>query len=188
MIALTLAAIGQTFCINGLSAFLPQIVKGYGLTNQQVGLLLILPGFCTVLAVVLWTLHSDRTGERRWHAILPSLLGAASLVGAATLTSPSLEFAGLGIGVICTWCAATVLFVLPTTFLTGSAAAVGLACITAVGNIGGFAGPYVIGWLKDASGQFNAGIYACAACFVASATLTFFGTLRVDAAPRDARR
>ncbi len=177
MMALVLAAIGQTFCINGLSAFLPQIVKLFGLTNQQVGLLLILPGFCTVIAVILWTYHSDATRERRWHAILPSLLGALSLVAAASLASPSLIFVALTLGVVSTWCAATVLFVIPATFLTGSAAAVGLASITAIGNIGGFAGPTVIGWLKTVSGDFNAGLYACAASFLLSALLTFLGTI-----------
>jgi ACS family tartrate transporter-like MFS transporter len=64
---------------------------------------------------------------------------------------------------------------LPSTFLTGAAAAGGIALVNSIGNLGGFVGPYVVGWIKDATGSFEAGLYFLAACALASAVLAFFG-------------
>ena len=64
---------------------------------------------------------------------------------------------------------------LPSTFLTGAAAAGGIALVNSIGNLGGFVGPYVVGWIKDATGSFEAGLYFLAASALASALLAFFG-------------
>jgi ACS family tartrate transporter-like MFS transporter len=64
---------------------------------------------------------------------------------------------------------------LPSAFLTGSAAAAGIALVNSIGNLGGFVGPYAVGWIKDATGSFEAGLYFLAACALASAVLAFFG-------------
>ena len=64
---------------------------------------------------------------------------------------------------------------LPSAFLTGAAAAGGIALVNSIGNLGGFVGPYVVGWIKDATGSFEAGLYFLAACALASAIIAFFG-------------
>ena len=64
---------------------------------------------------------------------------------------------------------------LPSAYLTGSAAAGGIALVNSIGNLGGFVGPYAVGWIKDATGSFEMGLYFLAACALASAVLAFFG-------------
>jgi ACS family tartrate transporter-like MFS transporter len=142
----------------------PQILKRLSstLTNTQVGWISSIPYICAVIAMIFISRHSDKTNERRWHAGISLALMVFALVG-LTLTH------NLVFSVLCLCVAASGIYVfmsvfwaLPTAVLGGAAAAVGLALINSVGNLGGFVGPYFFGLLADLTHSTVAGTYVVA--------------------------
>jgi MFS transporter, ACS family, tartrate transporter len=181
---LTLA--GAFFCnvipIYGITLWLPQILKSAGgLSNIQTGLLMPIPYLCAAVAMVLNARHSDRTGERKMHILVSSLVGAGGFVLAATAASPWVGFLGLCIGACGIWAANTVFWTLPAAFLTGAAAAAGIGLVNAVGNLGGFVGPYVTGWIRDAYGSYAPALLLLAVFLTAHGTILYFFVQRAEA-------
>jgi D-galactonate transporter len=139
----------------GVTFWLPQIVKGFGgLSNLAVGFIAALPTLAAAVAMVLWTRHSDRMRERPWHVALPAFMGCLGLSASAIVSDPILSTIALSVALIGIYAAIATSWTLPTAFLTGTAAAGGLALINSVGNLGGFAGPYFVGWIKTATGEY----------------------------------
>jgi ACS family tartrate transporter-like MFS transporter len=172
VLALGLIYFGTSAGLYALSIWSPQIIRQFGLTTLQTGFLNVIPAGCAVIAMVLWARHSDRSGERIWHVVGPCLLAAGGLVyvgSAATIPGVLIALSLVNIGISA---AKAPLWSLPTLFLSGSAAAAGIALINAIGNLGGFAGPYLIGWIKDQTGSFRGGLYAVAGLLLVSALLT----------------
>ena len=168
----------------GFSFFLPQIVKGLsGSSDLAVGLLSALPFLCAAFGMVTVAAHSDRTGERRWHVAGSAWVAAFGLAASATAGVPAVSFAALCIAAVGLYSATPPFWPLPTAFLRGTGAAGGIALINAVGNLGGFVGPYVMGWMKDLSGSYTAGIGMLAACAVASGALVL--SMRAHAPDRN---
>ncbi|WP_316219168.1 MFS transporter [Bradyrhizobium sp. SZCCHNR2026] len=172
VLALSLVYFGTSAGLYTLGVWAPQIIKQFGLSSFAVGFLNAVPATVAVVVMILWARHSDRTGERTWHVALACLLSAAGLA-----------LAGLATGVIAVLAALTLvnvgissskppLWSMPTMFLSGSAAAAGIATINSIGNLGGFVGPAVIGWIKDRTGSFDGGLYFVAGLLVISAVLT----------------
>ena len=131
-----------------------------------------MPGIVAVIAMVAWARHSDRTGERTWHVVAACLLASLGLAMAGfagTVASVVLTLTLVNIGVSCS---KPPLWSMPTMFLSGSAAAAGIATINSIGNLGGFAGPAMIGWIKDMTGSFQGGLFFVAGLLVLSAVLT----------------
>ena len=156
----------------GFSFFLPQIVKGLsGSSDLAVGLLSALPFLFAAFGMVTVAAHSDRTGERRWHVAGSAWVAAFGLAASAIAGVPAVSFAALCIAAVGLYSATAPFWPLPTAFLRGAGAAGGIALINAVGNLGGFVGPYVMGWMKDLSGSYTAGIGMLAACAMASGAL-----------------
>jgi MFS transporter, ACS family, tartrate transporter len=173
VLTLSLIYFGTSAGLYTLGIWSPKIIKELGVSSMTVGLLNAIPPSVSVLAMVLWARHSDRTGERSWHVILPCLMAAAGLVMAGTISGMvglilALTLVNIGIS-----CAKPPLWSMPTLFLSGPAAAAGIATINSLGNLGGFAGPAVIGWLKDVTGSFAGGLYFVAGLLVVSAVLTW---------------
>ena len=139
---------------------------------MTVGFLNAIPPIVSVVAMVLWSRHSDRTGERTWHVILACLTAAIGLVVAAGANSIVGLIAALTIVNVGISCAKPPLWSMPTLFLSGAAAATGIATINSIGNLGGFAGPAMIGWVKDQTGSYAGGLYFVAGLLVISAVLT----------------
>jgi MFS transporter, ACS family, tartrate transporter len=143
----------------GFSFFLPQIVKALsGASDLAVGLSTAVPFLVAAIGMVTVAAHSDRTGERRGHAAACAWLAALALGAASIATSPLVRFAALSIAAIGLYSFTPPFWSLPTAFLRGDAAAAGIALINAVGNLGGFLGPYVMGWMKDATGDYLIGL------------------------------
>jgi ACS family tartrate transporter-like MFS transporter len=140
----------------GLSLWTPQIVKAFGsLSNVEVGFISALPYVCATIGMLLWNRHSDKTRERRWHVAGAALLTAVGFAGCTVLAAPALVVASLCVAAVGSFSLVSSFWTLPASFLSGTAAAVGFAMINAVGSgIGGFAGPYVIGFLRDQTGSF----------------------------------
>lgn len=133
----------------GLTFWLPQIVKAFGYSNLKTGLVTAIPYGFAVAAMALWGRHSDRTGERVWHIALPCLTGGIAMIAAALVSYPPAAIAAHTIAAIGIFTAMPTFWSLPSAMLTGSAAAAGIALVNAVGNLGGFIGPYLIGWCKQ---------------------------------------
>ncbi len=158
---LMLAYFSLTSASYGLDFFLPKIVQRistYGVA--MIGLIAAIPHLGEIPGSLLVGWHSDKTGERRWHIALCMLLMGFSML--------AVQFAGDGlwlpilaftIGIMGLASARPIFWALPTTFLSESAAAASIGLINAIGNLGGYLGPFVMGSLKDWTGNYSAGFY-----------------------------
>ena len=166
------------FCIvlafYGVSFWLPQILQQLShYPSSVVALISAVPYVVAAVGMVVVGARSDRTGERRWHVAVPALVGAAGFAAAATVPpSVALSVAALSVAALGVWGALGPFWALPTAFLRGRAAAGGVALVNAVGNIGGFVGPTVVGYVRDATGSFAAGLWLLAAGLVVGAVIT----------------
>ncbi len=150
--------------VYGFGLWAPQIVKSLGnLSNQQVGLVLMIPYACATLAMVLWGRHSDRTGERKWHLALPGVVGMIGFLYGGFTGNFYVAVIGFTLGAIGIYASLPLFWSLPTAILGGSAAAGGIALINSIGNLSGYLGPFVIGKLKDLTQSFAAGLLVIAA-------------------------
>ena len=172
VLALSLVYFGTSAGLYTLGIWAPQMLNALGLTSFQTGLVNAIPPIFAVMAMYTWSRHSDRTGERSWHVVLACLLAALGLVlagGTEGLVGVMLALCLVNLGISA---AKPPLWAMPTMFLSGSAAAAGIATINSIGNLGGFVGPSVIGWVRGATGSFAGGLYVVAAALVVSAALT----------------
>ena len=157
----------------GVSFWLPQLVKNSGIDDVfTIGLLTAIPYFVAAVVMVLAARHSDRSGERRWHAAVAALAGALGLI-VATVYSDNTVIAMAALSVATAGILSTfpIFWSLPTAMLGGAAAAAGIALINSVGNLAGFVSPYLVGAIKDATHSTATGIYLLAASLVAGAVL-----------------
>ena len=170
---LGLVYFGMVTSLYGLGFWLPQIVKGFGnLSNLEVGFVSAIPYAVGALTMYLWGHHSDRTGERTWHIALPAFVGAVGLVLSAYLGgTPLLALTALCVTAMGCYAALPVYWTLPTSMLAAGAAAAGIALVNSIGNIGGFLGPTLVGYVTEATGSYAAGLFALAAFIAGSGVL-----------------
>jgi sugar phosphate permease len=172
-----LLALAYFFIITGLYGFnfwLPTIIKALsGLPNFAVTLISALPYLIGFVALLLVGVSSDRSGERRWHTAGPMLVaGAGLLLSAASQSSAPLAVAMFCIAAAGLYSFFPAFWALPTTFLTGSAAAASIGLINSIGNLGGFAGPYVVGYLNNKTNSFLGGmVYLSLSAIVGAALI-----------------
>jgi nitrate/nitrite transporter NarK len=164
VIALGLVYMGCNIPQYGLSFFLPQIVKAFGVSNVTAGFITALPYLVGAIGMIVWGLHSDRTGERKWHAVVAFLfiiagLGLAAMAGDPTIKMLFLFLAGFGFFAVL-----PIFWTLPTSFLSGAGAAAGIAAVNSIGNLGGYFGPQAFGLLRDYTGTDVAGLIFLATC------------------------
>ncbi len=158
--------------IYGVSLWLPQIVAGLAeMSDFEVGLVSAIPYVVASIGMVVVGTHSDLTGERRWHIAAPAFAGALGFVASAVFAHPVLALAGLSLAALGIWSALGPFWTLPTAFLSGTAAAGGIALVNSVGNLGGFAGPWALGLLKESTGSFAPGLLVLALALVVVAVL-----------------
>jgi ACS family tartrate transporter-like MFS transporter len=164
------------FCIviglYGIGFWMPQVIQTFGLSPLAIGFLTAIPYAFASIGMVLAGAHSDATGERIWHIALPLLVGAAALAWSATALSLLLTIAALSLAALGIYAAIGTFWSVPTAILTGTGAAAGLALVNAIGNLGGLAGPAVIGVLKQANGDFTLALLFLAGALAAGACIT----------------
>jgi len=159
----------------GLSLWIPQIVKNLsGFSDFQVGMITALPYCAAAIGMVLVGAHSDRTGERFLHIAVPSLLAVFGFCLSAWLTSPLPAIIALTIAAVGDLSSRGPFWALPGRFLSGSASAGGIALINTIGSLGGFVGPFAVGWIKDRTGDYSDGLYFLAALLFIGAILTMY--------------
>jgi D-galactonate transporter len=155
----------------GVSFWLPSIIKAMGVSDPlQVGFISVVPWAFGIAAMVLVARSADRRREYRWHTAVACVAGAAGLlVSVAFHADVMLSMAGLTICTMGIMCALPIFWSNPTAILGGTAAAMGIAFINSVGNLAGFAIPWIIGLIKDATHSTDAGLHMLAALMVLGA-------------------
>jgi ACS family tartrate transporter-like MFS transporter len=158
----------------GIVFFLPQIVKGFGHSNVMTGLVTAIPYSIGVLGLLAWGWSSDRRHERRWHMVAAMTVASVGLAGAAWFGQSYWAIVAMSVATIGLYGSRPCFWPMPSLFLSGAAAAGGIALINSLGNLGGYIGPFIVGWIKDSTKSFEMGLYFLAACALASAVITFF--------------
>lgn len=156
----------------GVSFWLPQILQQLsGLNDLSVAFLSALPYVVAAIGMVFVARLSDRTGKRAQYIAVCALVGAVGFGASASVTSPVASLLALSLTALGVWGTLGPFWAMPPAFLRGTAAAGGIAVINSVGNIGGFAGPYAVGYVRDATGSFSAGLWLMAGCLVVGAVI-----------------
>lgn len=168
VVMLTTITFAFTIGSYGIGIWLPQILKGHGLSNIAVGWVTAIPYLFATIGMLLWAQYVDRTGKKIYNLVAALVLSAAGLAASTLFDGMIPALICLTFALIGTISARTVFYTIPQSFLTGAAAAGGLAFINSVGAFGGFVGPYLVGYLKDATGSFNAGMLGMAAILLVS--------------------
>ncbi len=164
----------KTMAVYGVGFFAPTLLKGLkaGLSNFEVGLLNAIPYVFAALFMVWWSNHSDKTGERRWHVAASLLICAAGLIGLGFTNNAILAVFFLTIVYCGSYSIYGAFWAMTGMVFTGKSAAVAMAAINSIANLGGFVGPLGIGALKTATGGNYAGFYAIATLLLISAGIT----------------
>ncbi len=176
---LALVYFGLNTVSYGISLWLPTLIRSVsGVSNFVIGLLSAIPYIAAAVAMVAVGIHSDRSGERRWHTAIPALASALALTGAAYSTSAAPAILCISVAVLGVNCMLGPFWAMPTSLLSGTAAAAGIAFINSVGNLGGFVGPYAIGLVRTSTGQFKGGLLLVSAALAMSGAITLMVRLK----------
>lgn len=166
--------------IYGLSMWLPTIIKQFGVSDVTTGFLSAVPYLFAVVGLLVVPRHSDRKGERYWHIAVVSAVAAATMAASAWFSAPALQFACICLTAFSIYSIQAVVWALPGQFLTGASAAVGIAMINSLANLGGYIGPFGIGYIKDATGSTAGGLYFLAIMLLFAVLMTFVVRASLD--------
>lgn len=160
----------------GVGYWIPQIIKEFStsLTHTQIGLIAMVPYIFATVTMVLWSRSSDRRNERRLHSAIPLALAAVGMMGAGMISNPYISVAMISLTLAGLYAFKSPFWALPTLFLTRSTAAVSIAIINSIGNLGGFVGPFAIGYIKGMGHSATTGLLFLAALLVISFFMTIF--------------
>ncbi|MGF6905154.1 MFS transporter [Paraburkholderia sp. GAS348] len=165
----------------GVLLWLPQIVKHMGtLSDVQVGFVTALPFCCAAVSMYLVARHSDKVGERRLHIAVCMTIGGLALLACAFVSPPAVALVLLCIAASGIWGCLAVFWTLTGEFLTGAAVAIGIALINTIGQFGGLFGPWIVGVIKDLTGNFSVALIVLAIAAFLAALIAF---LMPDRAP-----
>jgi MFS transporter, ACS family, 4-hydroxyphenylacetate permease len=161
---------------SALGSWMPQIVRDMmapGTPNWIIGLIVAIPSLCTIAAIPLWSMHSDRRKERFWHCIGPVLTGAVAWEVAATIHQPFVQMAALTVASVTTIAAWPIFFTLPAAVLPRNAHAPGIAFLNTVGIGGAAVSPIIMGSMRDLTGSFAAPMSVMGIILAFGAALVF---------------
>jgi MFS family permease len=171
---------GFTLGSYGIGIWLPLMLKEYHLSNLAIGWITAIPYLFASVGMIVWARFVDEKGSRILNLALACLLGGLGLLAPILSGSATIAVVGFSLALIGVTAARAIFWTIPTRFLTGIAAAGGLAFINSIATVGGFVGPSMMGWLKEFSGSYVIGLLALAAIMVAamaaSLSLKFFIT------------
>ena len=155
-----------------IAVFVAQMIKQLGLTNMQTGWVTAIPFICGTIGILIWGQLSDRMNERRWNLAGACLCMAAGLAAAGALQGSFWSIAGLSLAMVGLYAGNAHLFPIPSMFLTGAAAASGIAWVNSLGILAGGVTAPTIGWIRDSTGSFAGGLYFLAALSLLGAAVT----------------
>jgi MFS transporter, ACS family, tartrate transporter len=159
---------GFTLGSYGIGIWLPLMLKEYHLSNLAIGWIAAIPYLFASVGMIMWARHVDEKGRRIVNLALACLLGAVGLLAPIVSGSLAVAVIGFSVALVGVTAARAIFWTLPTRFLTGVAAAGGLAFINSIATVGGFVGPSMMGWLKEFSGSYVVGLLAVAAIMLAA--------------------
>ena len=157
---------GFTLGSYGIGIWLPLMLKEYHLSNLAIGWITAIPYLFASIGMILWARYVDERGRRIVNLALACLLGGLGLLAPIVSGSATVAVIGFSLALIGVTAARAIFWTIPTRFLTGVAAAGGLAFINSIATVGGFVGPSMMGWLKEFSGSYVVGLLAVAAIMV----------------------
>lgn len=160
---LGVAYFGVVLALYGLSMWLPQIAAAFGFGPAGAGLVTAIPFLCGSIAMFVWSRRSDRLRERARHTVGAAIVAALGLAAAAWTKSPATSIAILSIAASGTLASLPTFWAFSTASFSGTRAAIAIALVNSIGNLAGFAGPYLVGWIKEASGGFSLALLALSA-------------------------
>jgi D-galactonate transporter len=169
------------FSLYGISFWLPAIIKAAGVKDAlDIGLLSALPWAAGVISMLLIARSADRRGERRWHIAIPALAGTLGFIISVKFSANvPVAMLGMALATMGIMTALPIFWSIPTAYLGGAGAAAGIALINSFGNLSGFVGPSLMGWIKSATGSLDSGVYMLAGCLLAGGLLTLLTPPRV---------
>jgi ACS family tartrate transporter-like MFS transporter len=171
VIAIALVGFGNGMALYGIQLWLPQMIKAMGYSNLATGFVAALPYLVGMAAMVYWGRSSDRRGERIWHIAIALVVAAGGLELASIAQSNLLMVIALTIAIVGSLAYFGPFFSLPSSFLSGPAAAGGIALINTFTAFGGFLGPTLIGVIKQETGSYAPAMVAQGVGLMGSATI-----------------
>jgi len=184
VLALGVAYFGIIIALYGLGFWLPQIIKAFGFGVVAAGFLAAIPFVFGALAMVVWSRRSDRKKERVAHTGVALFLASLGLAAAAYAPSPTLAIVALSFAAMGTLASMPTFWSFVTLALPGTDSIVGVAVINSIGNVSGLAGPYLIGLIKGATGEFHYALLALAAGPLMAAPLVLLIARAIHRSPR----
>jgi MFS family permease len=179
LIALGVVYTGIIYGLYALGFFLPTIVSnfqsqfGVKYSITEVGLITAVPYLVATVVMLVWARHADRTNERVWHVALPCFVGGIAVPLTSYMNSPFLAMAAVTLCAVGVLSSMPTFWYLPSAFLTGPQAAAGIAVVNMIGaGVGGFFGPYVTGFVSDATGSTNLALWIVGALLVLAGVIT----------------
>ncbi|MFE3828999.1 MFS transporter [Streptomyces sp. NPDC059092] len=188
---LAMVYFGFIYGLYALAFFLPTIIEGFqesfgtSFSVMDKALITAIPYLPAAVVLFFWSRHATRHGTRTWHVAGPAVVGGVSIPIALYMDSPAATIAVITVTACAIFAALPVFWSIPSRFLTGAAAAAGIALINTAGNIGGFAAGYVTGWLKDFSGSYTLSMFVVGGFMLLSAVLMAVLARRRPAHPSD---
>jgi MFS transporter, ACS family, 4-hydroxyphenylacetate permease len=172
-----------------VAVWAPLIVKGFsaGASNVTIGLIATIPQIATIVAMIVWGRRSDRHQERKWHLAVPMLLSALGCLLCAHAGAPLVQLLGVCLASAGSYTAMSIFWTTPDQAFTPAARAVGLAVINAIGNLSSAANPLVVGWLKDMTHSYAAGLIYSAALLVVGTVIVARLPIARSSGPHDAQ-
>ncbi|MFJ8103039.1 MFS transporter [Lysinibacillus sp. NPDC096212] len=161
----------------GVGYWMPQIIKGFSddLSNTQVGFIAMVPYIVATIVMILWSRNSDRTKERKFHSAFPLFVAAITLAGAGAFNAhPVLSMILITFALTGMYSFKGPFWTYPQLLLAPSLLAVSIAMINSFGNLGGFVGPYMMGYLKDTFNTSTVGLYFLSTLLLISSIMIFF--------------
>jgi MFS family permease len=174
---LSLIYFGFIYGLYALAFFLPTIIGnfqtefGTEFTLLEKGLITAIPYVPAAIALFLWSRDATRRGLKTWHIVIPALVGGVSIPVALYMSSPAATIIVIAFTAMSIFAALPNFWTLPTQFLTGTAAAAGIALINTVGNLAGFSAPFITGAVTDATGGYRVPMFIVGFFLLLSALL-----------------
>ena len=183
VLVLALIYFGTSAGLYTLGLWAPLMIRRFGFDALHTGFINAIPSVAAIIGMILWARHSDRREERTWHVVIPCALACIGFIFAGRADTALMIVLALVIVNVGISAAKPPLWAMPSMFLSGAGAAAGIAAINSIGNLGGFFGPAVIGWLKQSTGGYAAGLYVVAALLAVSAIMTLILSRRPGRGP-----
>ncbi len=158
VLVLALVYAGSTATNYGLSFWQPQMIKAFGMSNFHAGLFNAIPFIVGSVAMILWGRRSDQARERVWHTALALFVSAIGLAACLFVSGLALTLVALSVALVGCYALKGPFWALSTEWVAGAAAAAGIAQVNAIGNLAGFVGPFLLGWIKELTGSYALGM------------------------------